>query len=201
MVPNGAETGPIKVLTSEGSFSTDNDFIVEEAVPSIPFSISSFSPETGDAGTEVTLLGNFEQQKENNTVIFGPVSTASPHFSDGSTLKVNVPAQASTQRISIRFPNASFVTSNKVFYLPPKIDHFDHNSGPEGFIIRIYCMNHDPIGMSKNIVKINGVQATVLAVSSEYLRVEIPAGATSGPITLETPGGIATSPVNFTVVD
>ena len=98
-------------------------------------------------------------------------------------------------------------TSTDTFYLPPEITRFDVNSGPVGFIIRIYGHNFDLENKDANIVRFNNVQATDVQASyqsarnEDMLRVEIPSGATSGPVTIQTPGGIATGPRDFTIID
>lgn len=53
---------------------------------------------------------------------------------------------------------------------------------------------------SENQIDFNGVSAPVLSVSSNSLTTTVPAGATSGPITVVTPLGTAPSPQPFTVL-
>jgi uncharacterized repeat protein (TIGR03803 family) len=48
-------------------------------------------------------------------------------------------------------------------------------------------------------VKFNGTSATFKVTGSEFITTTVPAGATSGPISVTTPGGTATSKKNFTV--
>ncbi len=51
-----------------------------------------------------------------------------------------------------------------------------------------------------NQVKFNGVPATVLAATTSSLLVTVPAAATSGPVTVTSANGTATSPQAFTVL-
>jgi YD repeat-containing protein len=53
---------------------------------------------------------------------------------------------------------------------------------------------------SANIVKFNGVQATVVSATATTLVVTVPTGATSGAITVTVGSATAQSPANFTVV-
>jgi hypothetical protein len=53
---------------------------------------------------------------------------------------------------------------------------------------------------TENIVKINGVQASVISSTSTSITVVIPASATSGLITVEVQGNTAESPVDFSVI-
>jgi hypothetical protein len=49
-------------------------------------------------------------------------------------------------------------------------------------------------------VQFNGVPASVVHTSgSNYVWAAVPTGATKGPITVTTPGGVSTTPANFTV--
>jgi uncharacterized repeat protein (TIGR03803 family) len=49
-------------------------------------------------------------------------------------------------------------------------------------------------------VKFNGASATFKVPGSEFITTTVPAGATSGPISVTTPGGTATSKKSFTVM-
>jgi YD repeat-containing protein len=53
---------------------------------------------------------------------------------------------------------------------------------------------------SANVVKFNGVQATVVSATATTLVVTVPTGAASGAITVTVGGATAQSPANFTVV-
>ncbi len=52
---------------------------------------------------------------------------------------------------------------------------------------------------SGNVVKFNGVQATVVSATATQIVATVPAGATTGPITVMTPDGFGTSQTSFTV--
>lgn len=205
-VPEGTTTGPITALNPYGSFTTSEEFTVLGPPMETAPRIDSFSPESGNIGTEVTLSGRFDPTKENNSVEFrGNRAGQNPFFSDGTALKIRVPAESLTGPITVRHMNGT-ATSVDTFYLPPEITRFDVSSGPAGFIIRIYGQNFDLQNKDANIVRFNGVQAAVIQAShhnvlnEDMLRVEIPSGATSGPVTVQTPGGTATSPEDFTIV-
>src|SRR5262249_44233036 len=51
-----------------------------------------------------------------------------------------------------------------------------------------------------NTVRINGVNATVIAASAFTIDITVPAGATSGPIQVVTAAGTSTSSGSFTVI-
>jgi YD repeat-containing protein len=72
------------------------------------------------------------------------------------------------------------------------------NNGPPGLNIVVYG---DGFGAtpSQNTAKFNGTPATIVSCSQTTMVVAVPSGATSGPVTVTTPVGSATSPASFTV--
>jgi len=90
-------------------------------------------------------------------------------------------------------------TSQFTTVAAPTITSFTPNNGPPGTAVTITGTNFDPVA-SKNEVKFNGVIATVTAASATSLTALVPGGATTGPITVTTRGGTATSATNFTVI-
>jgi len=77
----------------------------------------------------------------------------------------------------------------------PTAQHFQPKSGAVGTEVRIWGYN-----LLSASVAFNGAAATTVSNSgSNYIIATVPAGATSGPITVTTPGGSATPRVSFTV--
>lgn len=81
---------------------------------------------------------------------------------------------------------------------PPQISGFSPSNGKVGDMVTItgYNFSSNPLD---NVVKFNGTTAQVSGGNTNYLWVYVPAGATTGPITVTTPGGSFTSLSNFTV--
>jgi len=90
-------------------------------------------------------------------------------------------------------------TSQFTTVAAPSITSFTPDSGTVGTAVTITGTNFDP-DANKNEVRFNGVLATVTAVSATSLTAPVPGGATTGPITVTTRGGTATSATNFTVI-
>src|SRR5439155_3141107 len=65
--------------------------------------------------------------------------------------------------------------------------------------VEIHGANFDPVA-ANNEVKFHGVLASVTSASATTLTALVPGGATTGPITVTTRGGTATSATNFTVI-
>jgi hypothetical protein len=77
----------------------------------------------------------------------------------------------------------------------PRAQHFHPQSGPVGADVLIWGYN-----LFKASVEFNGVPATFVRNSgSNYVWAAVPAGATTGPITVTTPGGSVTTQASFTV--
>ncbi len=77
----------------------------------------------------------------------------------------------------------------------PWAQHFTPSSGAAGTDVRIWGQNL--FGAS---VQFNGTPATAVRNSgSNYVWATVPAGATTGPLTIATPGGMVTTKASFTV--
>jgi len=77
----------------------------------------------------------------------------------------------------------------------PRALHFKPQSGPAGTQVLIW--GYDLLSAS---VSFNGVAATAVSNSgANYVFATVPAGATSGPITVTTPGGTWTTKASFTI--
>jgi|GEM_PF-6630013 len=78
----------------------------------------------------------------------------------------------------------------------PKIIAFNPTSGPVGTIVTITGSN-----FTGTTVKFNGVNAIFTVDSPTQITATVPSGATTGPISVTTPGGTAVSATNFTVLN
>lgn len=72
-------------------------------------------------------------------------------------------------------------------------------TGPITELCRVQGYGFDPVP-SNNVVKFNGVTATVSSATAYTLTVVVPAGATTGTVTVTNTNGTATSPSSFTVI-
>ncbi|MEN9672256.1 MAG: hypothetical protein RL553_521, partial [Planctomycetota bacterium] len=89
--------------------------------------------------------------------------------------------------------NASFALTNTPS--APTITSFTPTSGPTGTSVVI--LGSGFLGSVQ--VKFNGVVATSVVNSATQITATVPTGATTGPITITTPGGTVTTTTNFTV--
>jgi hypothetical protein len=79
----------------------------------------------------------------------------------------------------------------------PTVSSFTPQSGPPGTSVTIAGSNLT----GTSAVRFNGASASYAVVSDTQITATVPVGATSGPISLTTPGGTATSSTPFTVTN
>ena len=101
-VPEGLALGDVKIkLTNAyGSVESENSFTVEEETP---LAITSFSPTSGDIGTEVTINGTALLSV--TEVKFGDIATTINSGATDTEIKVNVPEGLAYGDVKITLTN------------------------------------------------------------------------------------------------
>jgi hypothetical protein len=196
-VPAGATTGKIGVVTPDGSDTSAADFTVSSSCAPAP-TISSFSPSSGPVGTSVTINGTGLTGA--TAVKFGGVAASSFSVNpSGTQITATVPSGAVTGKITVTTAGgtATSATNFTVTTTAPTISSFSPKSGPIGTAVRISGSGF----AGATAVRFNGVAAASFTVNAQGTRIDtkVPTGATTGKITVTTPGGTATSATNFTV--
>jgi hypothetical protein len=164
------------------------------ALPLPPF-ISSFTPTSGPVGTSVTIFGsNFF---EVTGVRFGGVP-ATFTVNSPTQITATVPAGATTGPISVITPGGTATSSRPFVVLEtPIVTSFSPTSGPVGTVVTITGSGFVEV----SAVRFGGVAATFTVNSPTQITATVPAGATTGPISVITPGGTATSSTPFVVLE
>lgn len=178
VVPTNATTGPITVGNEAGSFTTLLPF-------QVPAVISSFTPFRGMPGDAIEVRGS--NLGSALRVEFG---VAAAHFAvqSPSVLTVVVPTNAVTSRIQVTTPAGISGTSSN-FHVLPRVIRFNPASGASG--TNVVLEGGGFTGASR--VTFNGTPATFQVDSSMRIRAVVPAGATTGPISVVTPEGTNTT--------
>ena len=166
--------------------------------PASPPTISGFSPTSGQPGTSVTITGTNLTGAAG--VTFGGASAA---FSvDSSTqITATVPSNAVTGHVSVTTGAGTAVSSNTFTVTSPPlapapaIASFSPSSGPPGTAVTITGSNFT----GATAVTFNGVAAVYNVVSPTQIQTVVPAGSSTGTLSVTTPGGTATSPSQFVV--
>jgi hypothetical protein len=188
-VPTGATSGPVTVVTPQGSAGSGT-FTVTAAAPTI----DGFTPRIGPVGSSVILIGhNFTGA----TAVTLDGTAAAYKVESDTQLTFDVPPGATSGPVSVTTPNGT-VTSSTSFTVgmpPPEISGFSPASGAAGASVGIGGTRFT----GATSVKFNGVAASFTVSSDGLITAVVPAGATSGPVTVTTPNGTATSSTSFTV--
>ncbi len=203
-VPQGATTGPIRVVTFNSVLQAD-----ETATSAMPFTVTTgvtaairgFSPTSGPVGTVVTVTGigftgvtsaNFQGQRI-------PVSVAA----DGMSATFTVPSGASGMAaFSLNLPNGQLAIAPMPFTVtapaaPATITGISPTSGSPGTLITITGTNFT----GTLLVAIGGRVSAFTVVSPTTITATIPTGIPAGPtpIIVRTPAGDATSTITLLV--
>ncbi|GAA4384885.1 hypothetical protein GCM10023186_27800 [Hymenobacter koreensis] len=190
IVPASATTGPIGVNNGGSTAFSPTSFTVTSIVPTL----ASFSPGSGPVGTSVTLTGT------NFTAVMAVAfngTAASFTVNSATQITAIVPAGAGSGTISVTTPGGT-ATSSTSFTVTtlPTIASFTPTSGPAGTSVTV---------TGTNLSNITGVTVNGTAVTSPFISsgtavsFAVPSGATTGPISITTTSGTATSTSNFTV--
>jgi hypothetical protein len=194
-----AGTGTKNVTVTIGCSTSPLGFSFTYTAGTVP-TITSFTPTSGPIGTTVTITGtNFSTTPANNTVAFNG-TTATVTASSATNITTTVPAGATSGKITVTVSGntATSVTDFTVTGALPTISSFTPASGLVGTTVTITGTNFS-ITPSNNTVAFNGTNATVTASSATSITTTVPAGATSGKITVTVSGNTATSATDFTV--
>lgn len=196
-VPAFAGTGLVSV-TVKGKTANYSQFTYIWPTPVI----TNLDPTTGPVGTIVALTGNnfFDGIPANNLVKFNG-KTAVVNSATQTLLKAVVPADAGTGVVTVMV-QGSTGTGPTFTYMDtpvPTITNYDPNSGKVGDMVAIVGTNFSTV-VANNVVKFNGTAAIVTQASATLLKVTIPQGASTGPITVTVGTKTATGPT-FTVID
>jgi M6 family metalloprotease-like protein/uncharacterized repeat protein (TIGR02543 family) len=192
MVPAGASTGKVTVTTLGGTANSSGTFTVIG-----PPTITSFTPVSGLVGSKVTLTGTTLGGA--TSVKFNGVAATTVTLTSATSLSATVPVGATTGIISVTTA-AGTGTSTGVYTvtLPvPTVTVLAPTSGIVGAAVTLTGTNLT----TATSVAFNGVPvAAFTVVSATQLTTAVPAGASTGKITVTTLGGTATSSGTFTVI-
>jgi hypothetical protein len=164
-----------------------------------PPTVTSFTPTSGPVGSRVVITGthfyDVSQVDFNGMVALG-------YTIDSTTqITATVPTGATTGPIRVTTLDGTghsptdFTVTQQV-PASPTVTSFTPASGPAGTSVTITGTGFSSVSR----VDFNGVVATDYTVdSATQIRATVPAGATTGPISVTTPDGTGRSPADFTV--
>jgi len=180
---------------------------------------SQFTDLSGESLTELAGGGQIAQQVSDiptdiltgwvvgngqNTLVIAQANGTETFAAPAGTYNLAVSAGGSEPNATVTapvYPNGvtNFSTlplGGTIIFLPPNITNISPSSGPVGTPVYITGSN---IGTPYDQVAFNGTTATILSALDGQIEAVVPTAATSGPITVDSVGGVATSPMSFTV--
>jgi RHS repeat-associated protein len=201
-VPSNGITGPVVVTVNNVASNSNFDFAVPNPV------ITSIAPTTGpaDGATQVQINGSGfgATQASNSSVTFPWGHTAAivtGSWSDNQIV-AKVPAAAVTGGVQVTNSGVSS-NSNIVFTVPPpqvtSISPTSGNVGTTPLTINGSGFQNTQGGLSS--VYINGTFASVVSGtwSDTQIKVTVPSGAATGPVTVTVNGVTSNANVEFTM--
>lgn len=164
--------------------------------------VTSISKSTATINQTLTILGsNFSTNPSTNCVFFNNMKVL-VESSTSNTLTIKVPTNSPTGTIIVKVNTpAGWATLASQFCVVgnvPQITGFNTTNAPIGAPITI-TGNHFSTIPTDNKVYFNGVLATVTSSTYTQINTTVPTGATTGPVQIQTEGGIYQTLGNFTV--
>jgi len=203
-VPAGATDGPIQVTTPFGTATSAASFDVTMVDGPV---ITSFAPTHGGPGTVIQIFGrNFDNFV--SVDIAGAFLTNPMVNADATVITATIPDNVNTGRVLVSTASGSTL-SDAIFILDPvappppppggapTISAVRPLRGAVGSTVTILGSNFVP---GRTGVAFGAVPAVVTLVTATQINAVVPDGARSGPITVSTPSGSATSAVSFFVI-
>lgn len=178
-----------------------------------PVTLSSIAPDYGFVGDQFTLTGtNFGGGVDFIQVFIGENEAEVLTCTD-TEVKVLVPKEATTGRISVRFMGQE-VNSDLMFRVmgKPSVEQMKPLFGTEGeqkawgFVGSEITFSGSELGGSQEDVKVvfkgaAGTSAEIVSWSEEEFKVKVPEGAVSGKLTLTVGSQTVNTPYEFRLVE
>lgn len=166
-----------------------------------PADITAITPQGAFVGSEVTIIGEYFSPKADNSVSFGGMDATIIH-ANLTEITVIIPGVTPGANVDV-VVTSDGEPSNSLPYttgIPviPVLTSLDPASGKVGSSVVITGTNFGS-AVSDNVVKFNGAEAVVTDVTATTVTATVPAGATTGDITVTVDG--ESNGLPFTVVE
>jgi hypothetical protein len=204
-LPSGLTSGDVytenrSVNVSNGSFSDTfgqweiHVYHFTASAGTAAPTLTSFAPTSGPVGANVTITGS---NLTGATAVKFNGASASFVVNSDTQITASVPSGASNGSISVTTSGGT-ATSSGTFTVTapaPRLTSFSPTSGPAGASVTITGSNLT----GATAVKFSGASASFVVNSDAQITATVPAGASTGPISVTTPGGTATTSASYTV--
>lgn len=176
LVPVGASTGPVQVVTPHGSGTSTTDFTVPAPV------LTAVAPAAAPVGGTVTLTGT-NLQGTTGLAFGGVAATGFVVNAAGTSLTVAVPAGATGGALVLTAPHGS--SNGLAFAVLPAIT----GVSPATAVVGTQVIITGTTFGGTTQVSFNGVAAAFTFGSATQLTAVVPNGATSGALRVTTAAG------------
>jgi len=192
MIPDNGLTSSVVATNANGSATSPTKVNVRPTITGDPV------PNDGVTGTHIVLSG--KTFTGTTSVKFGDNAQAAPFTigAGGTTLTVTVPTSATTGKIGVTNAGGTTLTVSN-FVVHPRISSFTPTSGHVGTAMVVSgsgLMGADAVNFG------GGAHAVPTGITATSLHVVVPAGATTGTLTVHTASGGTSAPsaASFTVL-
>jgi len=161
--------------------------------------ISSTAPASAYPGMDVTITGKNFREDVNADVVKFNGTAATLKSATTTQIVATVPAGASSGKITVTVDGITATSDTDFTVLQLQtVSSFAPTSGVAGATVTITGTNFSATA-ADNTVKFNTTTATVTAATATSLIVTVPAGATTGKVSVTINGVVASSATDFTV--
>ncbi|MCY4418234.1 MAG: IPT/TIG domain-containing protein [Cytophagales bacterium] len=172
----------------------------------LPPAVSSIAPPRGRIGTRIVFTGRGFSPETSPSVEFQGSGAASVTIQDGNHFHVTVPPSTTPGAIRVSFSGRYASTHDFIVLPPPVLSDFNPKRGIPTDEIVLTGQDFSATASDHIVGFGGGVSARASGVNTARteLRVEVPTGAVTGPITLSLDDGLgvaATSTSSFVVPD
>lgn len=189
-VPAGAATGPISVTPQGGTVLQSSAYAINTPV------ISTITPDSASVGATVTLTGaNFTGAT--GATVNGLAVTNLTVVNDNS-ITFTIPPGASTGTVQVTTPLGTG-TSTSNLTIPQQIVALSSPGGKPNDSVTITVSGFNPSTSNPTVIFQGGAAGTITGTTANTVTVTVPAGATTGPITVTPDGGNALQSPTYTV--
>jgi hypothetical protein len=185
VVAAGTTTGPITVATPHGTLTTSASFWM------IPH-VASFSPAQATAGSTVTITGS--GLTGTTAVKFNTTAVTSFTVVSDTQITATIAAKTTSGFVSVTTPGGTAKSAQAL--VVATVTSFSATRGVPGAKVTITGVGFT----GATAVKFGGASAVFTVVSDSKITAFVPIGAATGPLTVATTAGLATSTTVFTVV-
>ncbi|PIQ28401.1 hypothetical protein COW36_03770 [bacterium (Candidatus Blackallbacteria) CG17_big_fil_post_rev_8_21_14_2_50_48_46] len=189
-VPAGATTGAISVTPQGGTALQSPTYTLNTPV------ITSLNPESGSVGATVTVKGANFTGATGATVNGQAVTDLT--VVDDNTLTFKVPVGATSGAVQVT-TNQGTGTSQTPLTVPQQIVALSSPGGKAGDSVTITVSGFNPQTSNPTVTFAGGATATITGSTNSTLTVTVPAGATTGAITVTPQGGTALQSSTYTL--